>query len=103
VTPDLCDDTHDCSVATGDRWLAAWVPRILASDTYRSARTAVLVVWDEYTPMPFIAAGPAVAPGTTVSVPLDHFALLRTTEEMLGLGLLARANGAPSMRMLFGL
>src|ERR1039458_6807751 len=36
ITPNICNDTHDCSVATGDTWLATWVPRILASAAYHS-------------------------------------------------------------------
>src|SRR5206468_2203706 len=31
VTPDLCNDMHDCSVQTGDAWLQSWVPQIVAS------------------------------------------------------------------------
>ena len=27
VTPDLCNDTHDCSVPYGDAWLATFLPR----------------------------------------------------------------------------
>ena len=29
VSPDLCHDTHDCDVATGDRFLSGLVPRLL--------------------------------------------------------------------------
>src|SRR5207237_839726 len=29
VAPDLCNDMHDCSVATGDRWLARFVTPLL--------------------------------------------------------------------------
>ena len=31
ITPNLCHDMHDCSVATGDRFLAGVVPPLLAS------------------------------------------------------------------------
>ena len=47
VTPDLCHDTHDCSVTTGDAWLQSWFAKILASPTYLAGRTVVFVVWDE--------------------------------------------------------
>jgi phosphatidylinositol-3-phosphatase len=98
ITPNLCHDTHDCSVAAGDAWLAQWVPRILASAAYHDGSTAVFIVWDEYTPMPDLVVAPSVAPGTTVTQPLDHYSLLRTTEEILGLRLLGRAASAASMR-----
>jgi hypothetical protein len=103
VTPDLCDDTHDCAVATGDAWLGRWLPRILGSRAYAAATMAVFVVWDEDTPMPNIVIAPSVRPGTTVAARVDHYALLRTTEELLGIPtLLGRAATATSMRPLFG-
>jgi phosphatidylinositol-3-phosphatase len=103
VVPDLCSNTHDCPVAVGDAWLAQWVPRILAGTNYRTQATAVFVVWDEFTPMPFIVVSPTTAPGTVVTSPLDHYSFLRTTEELLGLPFLGRAAAAVSMRPLYGL
>jgi hypothetical protein len=104
ITPNLCHDTHDCSVATGDAWLAQELPRILASPVYLVGKTAVVVVWDEESPVANFVIGPAVHPGTVVKQPFDHFALLRTTEEMLGLpGRLGGAAGAPSLRGPFNL
>jgi phosphatidylinositol-3-phosphatase len=103
ITPDLCHDTHDCSVATGDAWLTTWVPRILASPSYRDGSTAVFIVWDEYTPMPNLVVAPSVPPGTSVAQPFDHYSLLWTTEELLGLPKLGRAAGATSMRGPFRL
>jgi hypothetical protein len=38
-----------------------------------------------------------------VAQPFDHYSLLRTTEEMLGVPLLGRATGARSMRGPFRL
>ncbi len=98
VVPDLCHDTHDCSVADGDRWLAAWVGMLVADPTYRDGSTALFVVWDEPTPMPFLAIAPAVHQGATVSEPVDHYSLLRTTEELLGIDTyLGAANRASSI------
>ncbi len=103
VTPNLCNDTHDCPVSAGDTFLSRWIPRILASAAYRRGRTVVFVVWDEPTPMPFVVISPSTAPGTVSPVPADHYALLRTTEELLGLAPLGRAAGAPSLRAAFNL
>ena len=104
VTPDLCHDTHDCSVGDGDRWLAQFLPTILTSRAYQSGRTAMFLVWDEDTPMPFVPIAPTVPVGSVLSTPVDHYALLRTTEEMLGITTyLARAASAPSMRAAFGI
>jgi len=104
ITPDLCHDTHDCGVGTGATWLAGWLPRLVASPAYRSGTTAIFVAWDEYTPMPSIVVSPHTAPGTVFDDPVDHYSLLRTTEELLGIGdFLGGAAGATSMRAPFGL
>jgi hypothetical protein len=103
VTPDLCNDTHDCGIATGDRWLSEWVPRLLAGPDYRAGRTAVFVVWDEPTPMAELVIAPSIRPGTLITARTDHYALLRTTEEMLGLPLLGRAAAAVDLRALYHL
>jgi len=103
ITPDLCNDTHDCPVATGDKFLAELVPAILDSATYRSGSLVVFIVWDEPTPMPLLVIAPSVKPGTTASTPFSHYSLLRTTEEILGFPLLAKANDAASMRAAYGI
>jgi hypothetical protein len=103
ITPDLCDDTHDCSVATGDRWLSEWVPRIVDSRSYAAGNTALFIVWDEPTPMPLIVVSPSTPAGTVASGSFSHYSLLRTTEEVLGLPLLGGATSAPSMRDPFHL
>ena len=88
ITPDICNDMHDCPVATGDDWLRTNVEPILSSPLYNAGRTAVFVVFDESEgsgTMPFIAVAPSVAPGTVATATLDHFSLLRFTEEALGI------------------
>ncbi len=100
VTPNLCHDTHDCSVATGDAWLRGFVPQLLSSPEYVSGTLAVVVVYDEYTPVPNVFIAPSAPAGTVVTVPVNHYALLRATEEMLGLALLRGAASAPDLRPL---
>jgi phospholipase C len=104
VTPNLCNDMHDCPVKRGDVWLSAWLGRILTSQPYRAGTTAVFVVWDEPGIIPNIVLSPSTLPGTTSDTPVDHYSLLRTTEEMLGLrNYLGRAASARSMRTAFRL
>jgi phospholipase C len=103
VTPDLCNDTHDCPVAQGDNWLGQWLPKILDSAPYRDGTTVVFIVWDEPTPMPLIVISPSTPAGATTTAAVDHYSLLRTTEEMLGLPLIGNAATAISMRSIFGL
>ena len=103
MTPDLCHDTHDCPVRDGDKWLAQWIPAILDSPSYRAGKLVVFIVWDEPTPMPLIVISPTTAPGATSTSGFDHYSLLRTTEELLGLPFLGKAARATSMRGAFGL
>jgi phospholipase C len=104
IIPDLCNDTHDCPVKTGDEWLRGWVARLTSSPEYHDGKTAIFIVWDEPTPMPFFAIAPSVAAGSTTGQAVDHYALLRTTEEMLGLPTtLGAASTAPSLRPLLHL
>jgi phosphatidylinositol-3-phosphatase len=109
VTPNLCNDMHDCSVQTGDTWLSNFLPKILASTEYQSGSTAVFITWDEDDNsagqhIPTLAVSPSTPAGTTTATALNHYSMLRTTEEMLGLTpLLANAASAPSMRSALGL
>ncbi|HEY4408253.1 MAG TPA: alkaline phosphatase family protein [Acidimicrobiia bacterium] len=104
ITPNMCNDTHDCPVKRGDVWLSAWLGRILSSSTYRAGSTAVFLAWDEPGIIPHLVISPSTRPGTTVDTPFDHYSLLRTTEEMLGIKtFLGRAAGARSMRSAFRL
>jgi phospholipase C len=102
VTPNLCNDTHDCPVSVGDAWLQAWFAKIVASPTYRSGRTIVFLTWDEdddsaSNRVPLIVVSPSTPPGTKVGAIYDHYSLLRTTEQLLGLTYLSRASDASSM------
>src|SRR2546421_728188 len=47
ITPDMCSDTHDCAVATGDAWLQSNVPSILNSAAFTSQRSLLAITWDE--------------------------------------------------------
>ena len=48
--------------------------------------------------MPFVAITQTSPAGGVITDPVNHYSLLRTTEEMLGLPLLANAASAPSSR-----
>jgi hypothetical protein len=107
ITPNLCNDTHNCSVRTGDKWLADWIPKILGGPNYRAGDTVVVLTWDEGNRsdnhIPTIVVAPSVAPGLRVPARLDHYALLRGTEDLLGLPPLGQAASAPSFATAFGL
>jgi len=109
VTPNLCNDMHDCNVQTGDRWLNHFLPKVFASTQYRSGTTAVFLTWDEddrghANRIPTLVIAPSVHPGTSVKRAFNHYSLLRTTQELLRLRpLLGEAARARSMRTAFNL
>jgi phospholipase C len=108
VTPNLCNDMHDCPVAIGDAWLGRWIARITASPAYRAGHTVVFITWDEddHTAdnrVPLIVVSPWTTPGTRATAHFTHYSLLRTSEELLGLRRLGQAERAPSLRAAFGL
>ena len=107
ITPNLQNDTHDASVATGDAWLRGFVPRLLTTPEYRSGNTVVFLTWDENdgggdNHIATIVISPRTR-GVRDGTPFTHYSMLRTTEEILGLPLLGGAATAPSMRSAFNL
>ena len=120
VVPNMCNSTHDCPLATGDRWLRGWMPRILGSRAYRTGRTAIFISWDEGAGgrermacstsrdaschVATVIVSPSTGRGARSRVSYSHWSLLRTTQEMLRVGpLLGNAVRAYSMRRPFGL
>jgi phosphatidylinositol-3-phosphatase len=107
ITPNLCNDMHDCSVHTGDTWLATWIPRLLSGPNYQAGNTLIVLTWDEgvgsVNRIPTIVVAPSVRPGLQVGTGLDHYALLRSSEDLLGLAHLEAAASASSMAAAFGL
>jgi acid phosphatase len=99
VTPDLCHDMHDCSVATGDRWLGTFADAVMASPAWTADRSLLIVTFDEDDRssgnriVTFAIGSPvrrSVTPGARSSVPSDHYSLLRTLEHYLGVPTLGR-------------
>jgi hypothetical protein len=117
ITPNLCHDMHSCptqsdsdsEVRTGDSWLASFMPKLLSTPQYRAGTTVVFLTWDEDDSSPAngnriatLVIAPSVRPGTVSTAPFNHYSMLRTTEEILGIGtFLGSAAGAPSMRAAF--
>jgi hypothetical protein len=100
VSPNLCHDTHDCDVATGDRFLAGLVPRLLREI---GPHGFLVLTWDEGSSdagcctdahggrIATIVAGPDVRRHARSSRPVDHYGVLRTIENALGLSPLGGA------------
>jgi len=104
LTPNKCNDMHDCSIATGDAYLADLVQRILSSAVFTSQRAALLITFDEGYGQPIYTAwaGRVVKPAYTSSVAYDHFSVLATIESNWNLpNLTANDAGAAPMNEFF--
>ncbi len=105
ITPDRCHDTHDCSVATGDEWLKQTVGQITNSAAWKS-NGVLFITWDEDDGSATNQVLTLVlAPGKghrQSSAPYDHYSLLATIEDILGVGRLGHAAQAQPMNDLAG-
>jgi hypothetical protein len=118
VTPNLCHDMHSCpstgdddgaQTRVGDSWLSSWLPSLLSSPQYASGSTAIFITWDEDDPtasqhIATLVLSPSTPAGLVSARPFNHYSLLRTTEDLLGIRVhLGNAASAPSMRPAFHL
>ncbi|MFL5822690.1 MAG: alkaline phosphatase family protein [Solirubrobacteraceae bacterium] len=128
VTPNLCNDMHGpCpgganTTLAGDNFLKAWIPKITSTPVYKLGHTVVVVTWDEgeggshttgedcatntsdsSCKVVTIVIAPSVRAGLRRPKLLNHYSLLRTSEELLKLPKLGQANGANSMLIPFNL
>ena len=87
ISPDLCNDMHDCPTSTGDAWLQNTVPTILGSPAFTTQTSMLLITWDEdddstlANQVPLLVVSPRVPAGYRSSVPYTHYSLLRTIED----------------------
>jgi hypothetical protein len=94
ITPDMCDDTHDCPIATGDRFLARVVPGLLPA---LGPHGFLVITYDEGSThqgccggsaggrIATLVLGPDVQRGATMARPIDHYGVLATIEDAFGL------------------
>ena len=106
IVPNMTNDMHDGTVAQGDAFLRAFVPRITGSTAF--ARSLLVITWDEGSTslgggghVATIVISPAVRSGFRSSIAHTHYSLLRTIEDAWGLGCLNRTCTANDLREFF--
>jgi phosphatidylinositol-3-phosphatase len=103
ISPDDCHNGHSCSVSTADDWLRQTVALITRSNAW-TFNGILFITWDEDDG----SAGNhvltlVVAPGLSHLVSnrtYNHYSLLATVEDLMGVSRLAGAEGASSMQDL---
>lgn len=109
ITPNMCNDMHNCPLSTADAWLQKVVTQIVSSDVYNNQKGAIFVLFDE---------GNSRAPGATanlatlviskelgaqhtISTPFDHRSYLATVEDIFGLDRLGTTKTVTPMDAFF--
>jgi hypothetical protein len=98
--PNLSNDGHDTGVAVADQWLAGFLGPKLDDAAFMSG-LLVVVTFDESASKTdsrilTILLGAGIKPGSASSASYDHYSLLRTIEDGLGLGDLGRKDSSAS-------
>ncbi|MEW1907487.1 alkaline phosphatase family protein [Kitasatospora sp. NPDC085895] len=89
VVPNLCSDMHDCSIGTGDGWLkknldpyASWA---------KTHNSLLVITYDEDNKhsgnqIPTVLYGQPVKAGSQPTTKYNHYDVLRTLEDLAGVG-----------------
>jgi hypothetical protein len=104
VTPNLCDDAHDCGIGTADSWLSSHLEPVFSTSWFAHGGV-VLLTFDEGTTsagccsgqasgghIVTIVASSSVAGGKTHAAAVDHDGVLGTVERLYGVPLLGGAS-----------
>jgi phospholipase C len=96
VIPNNCNNTHDCTLAVGDTWLSNNIPALVAA---AGPTGCVILTWDEDDNTSFnhiltVFAGPPVNTGYVSPGAVNHYNVLRTICDALGLAPFGNAANA---------
>ncbi len=102
ITPDLCHDGHDCPNSTVNAWLSQTVPMILASDAWQD-NGVLFITWDEGEDSANSVLTLVIHPDPLrhqSALAYNHYSLLATIEDVLGVQRLGAAAQATPMNDL---
>ena len=111
ITPNQCNDAHDCDLDVADRWLQTVVPPLQAALDAEGKPYLIVLTWDEgqgnhsCCGLPQEAGGrvatilisPQVKDGFEDPTPYTHYSLLKTMAESWHLQYLAHAADAENV------
>ncbi len=109
IVPNLCNDAHDCSLATADAWLQTNIAPLLASATFQQDGL-LIIAFDESASdntngggrVAWVVVSPKAKRGYQSTTLYQHQSTLRLTLEALGISLFPGAAAtAPAMSEFF--
>ncbi|KAL4079896.1 phosphoesterase family-domain-containing protein [Scleroderma yunnanense] len=110
VTPNMKDDGHDTGVAYAAQWLNYWLVPLLQDTNFNTARTLILLTFDEngsssinnqvYSIL-LGGAVPASLKGTTDNTFYTHYSTLSTVQNNWSLGNLGRGDCNKTLANVF--
>jgi hypothetical protein len=111
ISPDLCDDAHDCGFGSADQYLRGIVPQLLGA---LGPDGLLVITFDEGTTnsgccggaaggrVATVLLGPQVRRGARFHGAYTQYSLLATIEDRFGLARLRHARTAPALSAAFG-
>jgi phosphatidylinositol-3-phosphatase len=111
ITPNLCNDAHDCDIRVADDWLKGLMVKLLPALDADGQPYLVIITWDEgqgdhsCCGLPRSAGGrvatllvsPQAKAAFLDDTPYTHYSILKTIEEAWGLEFLGRAADAENV------
>lgn len=108
MTPNLCDDAHDCSLPIADSWLHQWIPQLMTGSDWTSGHLTIIVTFDEGSGsnpdnVLFAVINPRLSSVTVNGTGFNHYSLTKWLDDNAGLPELNNAVSAPDLKAAFGL
>ncbi|MFZ1019041.1 MAG: alkaline phosphatase family protein [Candidatus Cybelea sp.] len=99
ITPNMCNDMHDCSIATGDKWASKNLPELIDWDTANDGLLILTFDENDGSPgnqIPTIMIGNVNAGQYSQTV--NHYNVLRTIEDIFKVKALGYATSATPIK-----
>ncbi|MGC1986925.1 MAG: alkaline phosphatase family protein, partial [Candidatus Cybelea sp.] len=99
ITPNMCNDMHDCSIAIGDKWASKNLPKLIDWDTANDGLLILTFDENDGSPgnqIPTILIGNVNAGQYSQTV--NHYNVLRTIEDIFKVKALGYATSATPIK-----
>lgn len=106
MTPNTCNDAHDCSLSVADNWLSQWLPVLMNGPDYKAGNLTIIATFDEAfsngNNVAFVVIDPRLH-ATIVHGLYNHYSLTKWLDDNAHVADLNQAASAGDLRAAFGL